>query len=135
MVEAKSRIACIAIGDVGTAPAATASVDGVLFLQVAVPVLRLSTIGQTAVVSMFNVPRELCEKKIDGGLTLPIFVDLQPGPLNHTSSAVPSICAFSMLFMLVADAPLRTLNTYVFRLEQLVGALLKGPAPAPRPCR
>src|SRR5436309_13892883 len=135
MVEAKSRIACIAIGDVGTAPAATESVDGVLFLQVAVPVLRLSTIGQTAVVSILNAPRVLWLRKLDGGLTLFRVVDVQPGPLNHTSSAVPSICAFSMLFMLVAEAPLRTLNTYVFRLEQLVGALLKGPAPAPRPCR
>jgi hypothetical protein len=38
----------------GTAPAALALVDGVLFLKVAVPVLRLSTIGQTAVRSMLN---------------------------------------------------------------------------------
>src|SRR5439155_11752894 len=107
VVAAKSRIACMLMGDVGTAPAATASVDGRPFLHVAEPVLRLSTIGQTDVVSMLNVPRLLCERKFDGGLMLPIFVDVQPGPLNHTSSAVPSIWAFSMLFMLVADAPER----------------------------
>ena len=62
VVAAKSRIACMDIGELGTAPAATASVDGVLFLHVAVPVLRLSTIGQTAVVSMLKVPRLLWER-------------------------------------------------------------------------
>src|SRR6266702_4548863 len=113
----------MAIGEVGTAPDAAASVDGVLFWQVAVRVVVLSTIGQTAVVSILNVPRLLCERKVDGGLTLPIFVDAQPGPLNHTSSAVPIICAFSMLFMLVADAPLRMPDTWVASALHPVGAL------------
>src|SRR6266480_3315587 len=72
---AKSRIACMDIGDVGTAPAVTALVDGNPSLQVADPVLRLSTIGHTAVVSMLNVPRLLCCRKVDGGFTEPIFVD------------------------------------------------------------
>src|ERR687887_260284 len=95
------------MGEVGRAPAATASVDGVLFLHVALPVLRLSTMGQIAVVSILKVPRLLWLRKLDGGLTLFSVVDVQPGPLNQTSSAVASICAFSILFMSVADAPLR----------------------------
>jgi hypothetical protein len=78
-------------------------------LHVAEPVLRLSTIGQIAVVSILNVPRKLWLRKFDGGLTLVIVVEIQPEPLNHTSSAAPSICALSMLFMLLADAPLRML--------------------------
>ena len=50
----------------------TAFVDGRLFLQVAVPVDVLSTIGHTAVVSILNVPRLLCDRKLDGGLMLPL---------------------------------------------------------------
>src|SRR2546428_5394469 len=111
ILEAKSRIDCIDIGDVGTAPAATASVEGFPPLHVAVPVLRLSTIGQIAVVSMLNAPRLLWDRNFDGGLPFPIDVDVQPGPLNHTSSAVPIICALSILFMFVADAPLRMFKT------------------------
>jgi hypothetical protein len=78
---------------------------------VAVPVLRLSIIGQIAVVIMLNVPRLLWDRNWDGGLMPLIFVEVHPGPLNQTSNAVPSICAFSMLFMLVAEAPFRMLAT------------------------
>src|ERR1051325_2332101 len=91
LVAAKSRIACMDIGELGTAPEATASVEGELFLQVAVPAVVLSTIGQTAVVSILKVPRLLCDRKFEGGFTLLRVVDVQPGPLNQTSSAVPII--------------------------------------------
>src|SRR6266498_1788569 len=103
VVAAKFRIACMDIGELETAPDATAFVEGKLFLHVAVPAVVLSTIGHTAVVSMLNVPRLLCDRKFDGGLTAPIFVAVQPGPLNQTSSAVPIICALSILFISVAD--------------------------------
>ena len=126
-VEAKSNIALIVIGDDGNAPERTPSVDGRPPRQVAVPVVVLSTIGQMAVVSILNVPRWLCDKKFEGGLILLRAVLVHPGPLNQTSRAVPNICAFNILFILVAEAPLRMLDTYVARLEQLVGALLNGP--------
>src|ERR1043165_3560726 len=99
------------MGEVGTAPDATASVEGKAFLHVAVPAVVLSTIGQTAVVSILNVPRLLCDRKFDGGLTLLIVVEVHPGPLNQTSKAVPSICALSILFMSVAVALVRMPET------------------------
>ena len=63
VVAAWCRIACIDIGEVGSAPEATAFVDGRLFLHVAVPVVVLSNIGQTAVVSILNEQRLLCDRK------------------------------------------------------------------------
>ena len=38
------------------------------------------------------------------GLTLLIVVDVHPDPLNQTSKLDASICALSILFMLVAEA-------------------------------
>src|SRR3954452_374412 len=128
-------MARIDIGDEGKAPEATGSGDGVLFLQVAVPVVVLSTIGQTAVVFIWNVPRLLCARKFDGGFTVPTFVAVQPGPLNQTSRAVLSICALSMVFMFVADAPVRMFETYVARSPQVTGAVAYGPLMPPRPLR
>src|SRR3954454_1391361 len=121
------------MGELGNAPAVTAFVDGAMFLHVAVPVLRLSTIGQIAVVIMWKEPRLLFERNCDGGLIPLFFVEVHPGPLNQTSSALASICALSMTFMLVADAPFRMLETYVFRVEQTVDAPPNGPAPEPSP--
>src|SRR5829696_5866218 len=122
------------MGEPGSAPEATASVDGVLFLHVAVPALVLSTMGQIAVVSMLNVPRLLCDRNVDGGLTLLTVVEVQPGPLNQTSSAVASIWALSILFMSVAVAPLRMLRTYDARSAHVaVGAFANGPWPVPSP--
>src|ERR1041384_5691437 len=83
VVAAKARMPCTDRDADPTAPAVNALVDGVLFRHVAVPVLRLSTIGQTAVKSITKEPSdELAAKKTDGGFVFPTAVDVHPGPLK-----------------------------------------------------
>src|SRR2546423_807935 len=112
VVAAKSRIACIDMGDDGTAPAATASVDGVLFVQFADPALRLSTIGQIAVVFIFNVPRLLCCRKFEGGLRLPLFVLVQATPLLSPEVA-SSLTVAVLLYVVQALRTTVTERVYV----------------------
>src|SRR5690242_2820142 len=94
------RICWTVIAAEGTAPEANAFVDGWLFEQVAVPAVLLSTIGQTAVRSTRNPPKDPGARKLDGGLILPLAGRaIRAGSLKYTSRAVANICAFSIVFM------------------------------------
>src|SRR2546423_5906069 len=80
--------------------------------------------GQINVMSMLNPPSAPCVRKFDGGFVPLLDVVVYPrfGSLKYTSNAVASICAFSIVFMLVAFAPLMIPFTYVTSWRQVFPA-------------